>query len=317
LVIARSVLLVLSEEIILSRYHAALVVSCVGIATAPILVRISEVDPPTTLWLRMVLASAILFGSGQLRRGGPSKPLSVGALCCLLTASVAFALDLRSFHLAVVRTSVANTALLGNISPIIVVPLAYLLGGERQTLRAAVGLAVAFTGVTLLVDAGHALPGGGRSIIGDALAAFSGTLYALYMLLCKRLAERVAPEWIMFWNCIVTAAVLAPIAAHDGGISLPHSVAGWLVIAGMALGCQILGHGLLVYAMAEVRASFASITLLAAPVVSAAVAWFLFGEALTLAQFAGGALVLVGLGPALLSEARRTTPRQRSIEAAR
>jgi drug/metabolite transporter (DMT)-like permease len=148
--------------------------SCVGIAIAPILVRVSEVDPTTTLWLRMLLASVVLFRTGQWHRGGPSKPLSVGALCCLLTASVAFALDLLSFHLAVVRTSVANTALLGNISPIIVIPLAYLLGGERQTLRAAVGLAVALAGVTLLVDAGHALPDGGRSIIGDALAALSG-----------------------------------------------------------------------------------------------------------------------------------------------
>ncbi|HXQ65579.1 MAG TPA: DMT family transporter [Alphaproteobacteria bacterium] len=304
------------EEIIVSRYHVALVVSCVGIAMAPILVRVSDVDPPTTLWLRMVLASTILFGSGQWRRGGPSKPLSVGAICCLLTASVAFALDLLCFHLAVVRTSVANTALLGNISPLIVVPLAYLLGGERQTLRAAVGLAVAFAGVTLLVDAGHALPGGGRSIIGDALAALSGTLYALYMLLCKRLAGRVAPERIMFWNCIVTAAVLAPIAAQDGGISLPHSVAGWLVIAGMALGCQILGHGLLVYAIAEVRASFASITLLAAPVLSAAIAWFLFGEALSLAQFTGGALVLIGLGAVSMSEAQRSALVRRSAEAA-
>jgi drug/metabolite transporter (DMT)-like permease len=252
---------------------------------------------------------------GQWRRGGAGKPLSVSALCCLLTASIAFALDLLSFHLAVVRTSVANTLLLGNISPTIVVPLAYLLGGERQTLRAAMGLAVAFAGVTLLAGAGRALPGG-TSIIGDALAALSGILYALYMLLCKQLAGRIAPERIMLWNCIVTAMVLTPIAARDGGISLPHSMAGWLVIAGMALGCQILGHGLLVYAMAEVRASFASVTLLAAPVVSAASAWFLFGEALTLAQFTGGALVLIGLGAASLCEARRTTPHPRSFEAA-
>lgn len=301
----------------MSRYHLALVVSCVGIAMAPILVRVSEVDPSTTLWLRMVLASTILFGARRLRPGGAVKPLSVGTFCCLVIASVAFALDLLAFHLAVMRTSVANTALLGNISPIIVIPLAFLLGGERQTLRAVVGLLVAFAGVALLVNAGHTLPDGGRNIIGDMLAVLSGTLYAIYMLLCKRLAGRIAPERVMIWNCIVTTAVLAPIVVHDGGVSLPHSVAGWLVIAGMAVGCQILGHGLLIYAMAEVRASFASITLLAAPVASAAIAWVLFGEVLTSAQFAGGTLVLVGLGAVSLSEARRTTPHQRLVEAAR
>jgi drug/metabolite transporter (DMT)-like permease len=300
-----------------SRHYLALVASCVGIAMAPILVRVSEVDPSTTLWLRMLLASAILSGVNRLRPAAAGRPLSAGTLCCLVIASVAFALDLLAFHLAVMRTSVANTALLGNISPMIVIPLAYLLGGERQTLRAVVGLLAAFAGVALLVNTGHTQPDGGSNMTGDMLAMLSGTLYAIYMLLCKRLAGRIAPERAMIWNCIVATALLAPIVVHDGGISLPHSVAGWLVIAGMAVGCQILGHGLLVYAMAEVRASFASMTLLAAPAASAAMAWFLFGEVLTSAQFAGATLVLVGLGAASLSEARRTTPHRRLIEAAR
>ncbi len=111
--------------------------------------------------------------------------------------------------------------------------------------------------------------------------------------------------------------MLTPIATHAGGISLPHSAAGWLVVVGMAVGCQILGHGLLVYAMVEVPASFASITLLAAPAVSAASAWFLFGEALTLTQFTGGALMLAGLGAASLSEAQRSALDQRSVEVAK
>src|SRR5262245_55222951 len=138
------------------RYHAALAVSCLGIAAAPILVRVSETDPPTTLWLRMLLVCAVLLAARPRRQIGSRQPASAATLGCLMAASVAFALDLLCFHLAVVRTSVANTALLGNISPLIVAPAAYWLGRERQTPQAILGLAVAFAGVTLLIHAGEA-----------------------------------------------------------------------------------------------------------------------------------------------------------------
>lgn len=290
----------------MSRYHCALVASCIGIAAAPILVSVSEVDPPTTLWLRMLLASAVLSIADRWRRRTSDEPLSVVTVWWLGAASVIFALDLLAFHLAVVRTSVANTALLGNISPIIVAPLAYLFIGERQTLRGVSGLVVAFAGVALLVNTGHTPDGAGSSVIGDALAAFSGSLYALYMLIGRKLRMRVTAAWIMFWNCVVTVVILTPVVAYNGEINFPHSLTGWLVIAAMALGCQILGHGLLVYAMFEVPASFASVALLSAPVVAAVMAWVFFGEVPTLTQSAGGALVLIGLGVAALSEARRT-----------
>ncbi len=300
----------------MSRHHAALVVSCIGIAIAPILVRMSEVDPSTTLWLRMLMASALLAATTRWSGGDRKRARSEGLSCLLAAASLAFALDLLCFHLAVVRTSVANTALLGNISPVIVAPMAYLFFGERQTPQAITGLAIAFGGLILLVNAGYTPNIDGRHVIGDGLAALSGGLYALYVLLCKKLSGRVGPDRIMVWNCVVTAAVLTPIVAYDGGIHLPHSITGWLVIVGMAVGCQVLGHGMLVYAMAAVPASFASIALLAAPAVSAATAWIVFGETLTLTQVFGSATVLAGLGAVSLGEAQRGMLGHEPVEAA-
>jgi drug/metabolite transporter (DMT)-like permease len=126
------------------------------------------------------------------------------------------------------------------------------------------------------------------------------------MLLCRQLARQVGSAQIMLCNCVVTAVILVPVVAHSGAIDLPHSITGWLIIAGMAVGCQIFGHGLLVYALVEIPASFASIAILASPVISALSAWMLFGEVVTLRQFAGSALVVVGLGAASLSEVQRT-----------
>ena len=76
----------------------------------------------------------------------------------------------------------------------------------------------------------------------------------------------------------------------------------------MAVGRQLLGHGLLVYAMAAVPATVVSLVLLASPALAAALAWALFGEGLSTAQVIGGVLVLGGLTAAALSPARRRRP---------
>src|SRR5262249_21323260 len=136
----------------------------------------------------------------------------------VMAASLAFAADILVFHLAVVRTSVANTAVLGQISPLVVAPLAYLIFGERQSLGSAVGLVAAFAGAVLLVGTGSSADG-----VGNALAALSGVAYAVYLLITKGLAENIAPRRMILWNCVVTALVVTPVMLASGAPSLPHT----------------------------------------------------------------------------------------------
>ena len=131
---------------------------------APILIRASDVDPQTSLWFRMLIATAVLAAFR-----GPRRPVSSGLRFRLLVASLAFAIDILAFHLAAVRTSVANTAVLAQIAPLIVAPLGYLLFGERQSLGGIVGLLGAFAGTVLLTGSG---PSG--SLVGNGLAALGG-----------------------------------------------------------------------------------------------------------------------------------------------
>ena len=269
----------------MGRRYAALAMACCWIGVAPILIRASDVDPQTSLWLRMLIATAVL---APFR--GPRRPVSSGVRFRLLVASLAFAIDILAFHLAAVRTSVANTAVLAQIAPLIVAPLGYLLFGERQSLGGIVGLLGAFAGTVLLTGSG---PSG--SLVGNGLAALGGVSYAAYLLITKGLAERIAPARMVLWNCVVTALVVTPLALAGGAPTLPHSARGWLVIAAMAFGCQLLGHGLVVYAVERLPASFTANALLTPPVLAAAAALLLFHELPSPLQLIGAVLVLAGL----------------------
>jgi drug/metabolite transporter (DMT)-like permease len=277
------------------RRYLALAVACCWIAAAPILIRISEVDPATSLWLRMLIAAGVLAAAPAA-----DQSVSPNKRARLLAASLAFAIDILAYHLAAVRTSVANTAVLGQVSPLVVAPLSYLLFGERQSVGSVSGLLGAFAGALLLTATG-----GSADLAGNALATLSGVSYAIYLLVAKDLAQSIAPRRIILWNCVVTALMVTPLTLTGGGPLLPHSIHGWLVILAMAFGCQLLGHGLVIYAIERLSASFTAQALLTPPVLSGAAALLLFGELPSGPQFAGAALVLAGLCLAARHEARR------------
>jgi drug/metabolite transporter (DMT)-like permease len=183
--------------------------------------------------------------------GAPQRSASIIAAAVWLDAGgrPGFAIDILAYHLAVVRTSVATTAVLGQLSPCVVAPFGYLLFGERQSLGSSLGLLGTFAGAVLLAGTGE-----NSSYLGDALAALSGLSYGAYLLILRGLAGSVSPRRMILWNCLVTALLVTPLALDHGAPSLPHTVDGWLVILTMALGCQLLGHGLVVYAIARLPA---------------------------------------------------------------
>lgn len=274
--------------------YIALAVACCWIAAAPILIRVSEVDPESSLWLRMLIAATVLAAAPDR-----NQPASSRRRIWLLAASLAFAIDILAYHLAVVRTSVANTAVLGQISPLVVAPLGYLLFGERQSTVSMLGLFGTFAGAVLLAGTG-----GSASYLGDGLAALSGVSYGVYLLILKGLAGNVSPRRTVLWNCVVTALLVTPLALGQGAPTLPHTAHGWFMILAMAFGCQLLGHGLIVYAIERLPASLTSQALLMPPVLSAAAASMLFHEWPGSPQFAGAGLVLAGLCLAARHERR-------------
>jgi drug/metabolite transporter (DMT)-like permease len=212
----------------------------------------------------------------------------------LAGAGICFAADLGVWHFSVLFTSVANSTLLGNISPIFVALAGWLLWKQRPTRTYFVGLALALGGMFVLAGANFGATG--TRMLGDALAALTGAFYAGYMLAIKAARDAGAStSRSMAWSTSITALVLLPIALLAPQPFWPISPAGWLSVLGLALVPQILGQGLIAYAFAHVPASLASLVLLVQPLMAAIFAWALFGEAIGPIQFVGGTTVLAGI----------------------
>ncbi len=279
-----------------------LVVSTIGVASAIVFVKLSEVDATSTLMLRMFLAGGVATAlaawpsgkTGQVPPPARSSPIMYGLL---LLCGVVSMVDMLSNHWAVKMTSVANTSILMNLSPVFVALLSWVFLREKIGAAKWLALALCIAGACLLVfDGNAALEFSKTSAVGDLLALNSALFYAIYLLMIKALRCNFSSNTIILWNSLTCAVLLVPLALATSRQYLPTTPTGWLVIALLALISQLLGHGLMAYALKYVDVVLASVSTLARPVGSILFGLFLFDERLALLQWLGVAAVLVGIG---------------------
>ena len=292
---------------------AALLCGAAAIGTSALFVKVSEVGPVATAFWRVFLALPVLWAWAGLHRA--RYPGAVSAHACLRWLFVAgffFAGDLAVWHWSIVLTSVANATLLANLAPIFVTLAAWALFRAPPTLLFLLGMAIALSGMALLIGGDFRLAG--KEVFGDALGVVTAMFYAGYQLTVSRLRSSASTARVMAWSSTITATVLLPIALVSESTLLPTTPGGWIIVAGLALIAQVAGQSLIAYAMAHLSALFSSVGLLLQPVVAAILAWVLLGEPLGIAQVAGGALVLTGIALANKAERGRSTERETMLK---
>jgi drug/metabolite transporter (DMT)-like permease len=86
--------------------------------------------------------------------------------------------------------------------------------------------------------------------------------------------------------------MLLPVSLGLGEQLFP---ADWTFVFVLALSSQVLGQGLLVYALGSVPPLVVGLTLLTQPAISALVGWLAYGETLSPLDWIGAAAIAAGL----------------------
>ena len=281
----------------------ALFVGACGIGLAPVFPKLAfdaEQQLPgggvgmiaTAFW-RTALAAPLFWCLHARNRRRLSSATVQSNSHLLWLPGIVFAADLAAWHKAFEFTTLANATLLANLASIVVAVVGYLWLRERLGWTFVLGAAVALTGTSVLlgVDLGR----GRDPVIGDALGLLTACFYASYLLLVKVLRRDFSAAQIMAYSSSVSAVGLLVIAYVSGEQLVPRTWEAWSAVVALALVSHVGGQGLIAYAMGHLPASFATLSLLVQPVVTATVSWILFAQALSPLQIGGGVLVLGGL----------------------
>ena len=271
---------------------ASLIAGALCIGFAPIFVRLIDVGYTAAAFWRVALSVPVLGLLWYFRQEHASERSSHRQRWLWL-AGVFFAADLAVWHQSIRFTSVTNATLLANLAPLFVTAGSVWLFNERINQRFLAGLALAVTGSTVLVADSFTVSA--QTVLGDCFGVVAAVFYSGYLLSVSRLRQRASTVEVMWWSTLACAAALLPVVLLLDEPLWPQSGRGWTVLLGLAFVSQIMGQGLIAYALALLPASFSSVTLLVQPVAAAVFAWGLLGEPFGVQQALGGAIVLAGI----------------------
>jgi drug/metabolite transporter (DMT)-like permease len=182
-------------------------------------------------------------------------------------------------------------------TPIWVALLAPLLLGERLTLARLGAAAMGFVGVMIVLRPGTGLFNTGSAAVLIAAVGFAGSLLAT-----KRLSATEHPMAVLFYMALVQTPLALGPTIHD--LPLPSPV-GWLWLLLVAL-CSLSAHFCITRAFSLADAVVvAPMDFLRLPLI-ALLGMAVYGEALELWVFVGGAIILLGNWGNLLAESRRS-----------
>jgi len=277
------------RQTVRARAFVAMVAANLALAFGPLLVRLADVSPIGSGFWRLALAVPVLVLLCRFS-GEPIRPMPRATLIALILGGMFFAADLATWHSGIVRTKLANATLFGNIAVFTFSAYGLIRARHRPDRSQTVALVLATFGTMLLVGRSYELSP--RFLHGDLLCIFAGLCYTVYLINIGQARNILQPLPAL---TIVTAAGALPMLALAfalGGTVWPHV---WWPLILLALGSQVIGQGLLVYAMGVLPPIVIGLGFLIQPLAAAALGILIYDERLAIADIAGGIAIAVAL----------------------
>ena len=280
--------------------YFALIIGIFAISTSAILIRWSSSDPLVIGSYRQTFATVLFLPFLIKDKFQEILNLSSREVFELVIIGILLGAHFGFWISSVKATSVAASVLLGTCHIVYVSIIGWVIFGEKLNSRGIIGTAIALAGIIILFWGDLVEdPGNFR---GNFLAFISGILAGLYYLGGRKHRKNISLSTYAFIVYLSSAIVMWFVVLTQGleYRSIPNSEFQLFFL--MALVPTLLGHTMQNWALAFLPAYVISITLLAEPIGSGLLAWYIFSEVPSLGVLVGGLIVLVGVYAVALSE---------------
>jgi drug/metabolite transporter (DMT)-like permease len=268
---------------------AALLIGSCALAFGPWLVRLAGVGPVAAGFWRLALALPFLLLIARVI-GQPVHWPRRGLVKLTAFAAFFFAADLAAWHTGIHMTKLGNATLFGNISSFAFAAWGLWLARRLPSGLQSAALILAAIGAALLMGGSAELSQ--RHLRGDLLALFAGLLYTGYLIAVERARGDFEAVPLLFLASAFGAVMLLPSSLLLGEKVMPDE---WTPVLLLALGSQVLGQGLLVYAIGALPPLVVGLALLTQPAISAFIGWIAYRETLSPLDWLGAAAIALAL----------------------
>jgi len=240
------------------------------VSFAPILYAVSNANPLTGAFFRMVYALPFLLLIILFRRAKDSR--STNTRLIALLAGFAFSLDFLGYHSTVDWIGAGIGTLIGNSQVIIVTLMSWWLFGERPNLSILISLPIVMVGLFLISGILDDDPYGEYPVRGVIAGIFTAIFYSAFLIIYRFANRELAPAVNLQFDSTVGCALGLLILSFlplqsiyvepiDFQPSLPTH--GWLLA--LALLSQVTGWLAIAYSLPRLPAAHTSFAILLQP----------------------------------------------------
>ncbi len=291
----------------LKRY-LVLAAGVLAVSSAAILISFAlrqGVPPLVIAALRLAFSAVILLPLAVVRARAEILRITLPDALRLLASGLLLALHFAFWISSLQYTSVMSSVVLVSTNPLFVGLASLLILREPLTRWTIAGIAAAVAGALVIALSDLGRPGA-ASARGDILALLGAAAVSGYLLFGRALRKGMS---LLAYTGIVyaiAAAVLVSLAAISGARFLGYPAMGYLLVALLAVGPQLIGHTSYNWALKYVSATFVTVTLLAEPIGATLIAIPLLSEVPSAVKAAGAGLILAGIYISSRGEKRNT-----------
>lgn len=288
-----------------------LVIGILAVSLAAVFIRLAQEEGVPSLVIaggRLLVATVLLIPIIIQRADyrAQIQTLSRQDALLILISGVFLSLHFITWISSLEYTSVLISGVLVTTSPIWVAILEVVVLKSRLSWGVILGLGMALIGgIIIATPSGGTItpPTADNPFLGGILAVFGAMAVAVYLIIGRKMRGKIAltPYIFMVYGVGAITTIIVILITNTPFLGLSSAGYGWVIL--MAVMPQLIGHTSLNYALGYLPATIVSLSTQTEPIFSAIGAFLVFGELPSWAQGLGGAIVLIGVVSATISNA--------------
>ena len=285
------------ESVNLQKSMAIAMFGGVVVSFAPILYALSDANPLTGAFFRMIYALPFLLIIIFFRKAEDTR--SVNTRLIALVAGFAFSLDFLAYHSTVDWIGTGIGTLIGNSQVIIVTLMSWWLFGERPNLSILISLPIVMVGLVLISGVLDDNPYGEYPVRGVIAGVFTAIFYSAFLIIYRFANRELAPAVNLQFDSTAGCALgllilsflpLQSIYVEPIDFEPKFPTHGWLLA--LAILSQVMGWLAIAHSLPRLPAAYTSFAILLQPTFTIIWGILLLSESPSLQQGIGMFLIL-------------------------
>ena len=275
--------------------YAALFLGVLAISTSAIFVKFADAPSSAIALYRLGITAAVLlpFLVFSRKRLKEAASLSKRQFALIAASGILLGVHYVMWFESLRYTSIASSIVLVCLQPLFSLVFALVLFREVPRRSAVVGCLVSISGCVVIGMTDFQI--GGLALFGDILAFLAAGVVALYFITGQAVRRTTGAVTYTVFSYGIGVVFLFVYALVRQDVLFGFSSSTWMALFGLALVATVGGQFLFNILLKRVSATAVTMSILGEPVGTCILAYFIFGDVVSVQQFFGICVILTGL----------------------